>query len=130
MTDNQSLFLLELSRILAASVSFQFEQHVLSWLIKFLLADVQIHTVDDVKCKHLHVISSCTLPGDTSYIITAILMTHACSLARRGLYGKFVFQSEHGNEMSVKKCSGPPSKTQNISGDRFQWQIIKNLGLK
>lgn len=56
MTDNQSLFLLELSRILAASVSFQFEQHVLSWLIKFLLADVQIHTVDDVKCKHLHVI--------------------------------------------------------------------------
>lgn len=58
MTDNQSLFLLELSRILAASVPFQFEQHVLSWLIKFLLADVQIHTVDDVKRKHLYVISS------------------------------------------------------------------------
>lgn len=57
-------------------------------------------------------------------------MNHACSLARRGLYGKFVFQSERGNEMSVKKCSGPPSKPQDITGDRLQWQIIKNLGFK
>lgn len=81
MTDNQSMFSLQLSRILAASVSFRFEQHVLSWLIKFLLPDVQIHTVDDVKCKHLYVISSLTLPGDTSYIIAAILMNHVCILA-------------------------------------------------
>lgn len=49
-------FLLQLSRILAASVSFQREQHVLSWLIKLLLAAVQIDAVDGMKCKHLYVV--------------------------------------------------------------------------
>jgi len=37
----------------------------------------------------------------------AILMNHVCSLALRGLYGKFLLQSEHENEMSVEiKYSG------------------------